>query len=274
MTTKLARAKVDRVTQVKNELAFRKGDIIEVLNKTPGTSGMWQGRVYSNAGSTKKVCKDSDKGALFPSSYVVPLSSDETNRIVGTNGGKTTTTSSTSSVTHGSFLSKSAHKPSTPTNHSTARPLTLSPSSSSSSATTPTKSSSNPFHKRSITSLVGSSDSNSSGSNVSNSSPSRVSHVRSLSSSRATMSVVTTSTSSLSSSSTSSTLKPARATLSSVEIKKRGTIIIDTESPFCIDNELKWKEIVPITVEITVGETKAKFSGLKKFTVNTYTLIT
>lgn len=38
-STKLARAKVDRVTQVKNELAFRKGDLIEILNKNPGTSG-------------------------------------------------------------------------------------------------------------------------------------------------------------------------------------------------------------------------------------------
>ena len=56
----------------------------------------------------------------------------------------------------------------------------------------------------------------------------------------------------------------------SLETKKRGTIIVDTESPFCIDNDLKWKEIIPITVSITVGETKAKYSGLKKFT--TYTL--
>ena len=76
-----------------------------------------------------------------------------------------------------------------------------------------------------------------------------------------------------------STVKPAPVTANAVPlntkrpltVSRRVTGLTDQDSPFYITSNGCWKEITPVSVSVSVGGQKEKFSGFKKYTFYTIT---
>lgn len=54
-------------------------------------------------------------------------------------------------------------------------------------------------------------------------------------------------------------------------VSRRVTGLTDQDAPFYITENARWKEITPVTVSVSVGGQKEKFSGFKKYTFYTIT---